>query len=84
MAVKVFSVLVGIALVLFGLATIVNGQGIGPCGRFCGFQQSVALFFGQAGYNLVIGLLWVLVGALFVSIPWHRRRSADKRRGPQV
>ena len=85
MLVRVFSVFIGTAMALFGVAMLLAGQGSGPCGRFCGLQQSVASVFGQSAHNLLFGVFWVAAGVLFAAVPWLRKRPVRSRNGrPQV
>jgi len=71
--IKVFGVALGFAMIAFGAAMLSSGSGTGPCGRFCGLQQTLIQLFGQSAHNLVFGLAWIAVGALFVMLPWLRR-----------
>ena len=85
MLVKVFSALIGLALIAFGLAVGIAGQGAAPCGRFCGLQQSVVFVLGQQAHNFLFGLLWVAAGMVFLCIPWLRKRLGGPRGDrPQV
>ena len=81
-----FSLVIGLAFVAFGAAVVVYGQGVQPCGKFCGLQQSVVQLFGQSAHNSIFGALWIALGAVLVVAVWRRKRPmrGDNDSGPQV
>ncbi len=63
---RIFGVAVGLLTIAFGVA-VMNGAlvGGGPCGASCGLYRSILSLVGQAGYNRVMGLAWLLAGGAF-------------------
>lgn len=67
MLIKVFGVLVGLLIILHGLA-VMDGAliGPGPCRPHCGLYAAVIDFIGQSNYNLLRGGAGIVAGLIFI------------------
>ena len=65
--VVVFGTLVGLTAVGYGsIMLFLHPVGIGPCRRNCGLDQAFLTFLGQPLYNLIFGMIWVVIGLALI------------------
>ena len=65
--VVVFGTLVGLPAVGYGsIMLFLHPVGIGPCRRNCGLDQAFLTFLGQPLYNLIFGMIWVVIGLALI------------------
>ncbi|WP_329913234.1 hypothetical protein [Stenotrophomonas sp. SMYL82] len=84
LAVRIFGCLVGLLMVVYGVAVMDDALiGTGPCRANCSLYSALIRLFGQPAYNKLMGLSWIVAGAMFVFVSVvarHGKGSADKRR----
>ena len=69
-----FGSLVGVVAIGYGLIMLfLRPVGIGPCRRNCGLDQAFLTFMGQPLYNLIFGMLWVVLGLAFIAFLFYQR-----------
>lgn len=62
-----FGTLVGLIAVGYGsIMLFLHPVGIGPCRRNCGLDQAFLTFLGQPLYNLIFGMIWVVIGLALI------------------
>lgn len=83
MILRAFGVVVGLVTIAFGLAVIGGALvGTGPCRVNCDLYMSIIRLVGQAHYNRIIGVVWIIGGAMFiVASMLIGKRKAPLRRG---
>jgi hypothetical protein len=84
LAVRVFGFLVGLLMVVYGVAVMDDALiGTGPCRANCSLYGALIRLFGQSAYNKLMGFSWIVAGAMFVFVSvvvWHGKGSAHRRR----
>lgn len=67
MLLRIFGVLVGLLIILHGLA-VMDGAliGPGPCRPHCGLYRAVIDLIGQSNYNLLRGVAGIAAGLIFI------------------
>jgi len=87
MLVRIFGVLVGLLIILYGLAVMDGAQiGPGPCRPHCGLYRAVIDFIGQSNYNLISGVAGIVGGLIFIytsTFILGRDRSKRKKKRPR-
>lgn len=67
MILRAFGILVGLVTIAFGLAVIGGALvGTGPCRVNCDLYMSIIRLIGQSHYNKIIGVAWIIGGAMFI------------------
>ncbi|HEL3778543.1 hypothetical protein [Stenotrophomonas forensis] len=83
-AVRIFGCLVGVLMVVYGVAVMDDALiGTGPCRANCGLYSALIRLFGQSAYNNLMSFSWGVAGATFIFVSvvvWHGKGSADRRR----
>lgn len=84
MVLRIFGFLVGLLMVVYGVAVMDDALiGTGPCRANCGLYSALIRLFGQSVYNKFMGLSWVVAGVMFIFVSvvvWHGKGSAERRR----
>ncbi|WP_329867315.1 hypothetical protein [Stenotrophomonas hibiscicola] len=84
MILRAFGILVGLVMIAFGLAVIGGALvGTGPCRVNCDLYMSIIRLVGQAHYNKIIGVVWIIGGAMFIvaSMLIVKKKSPLRRGG---
>lgn len=87
MILRVFGILVGLVTIAFGLAVIGGALvGTGPCRVNCDLYMSIIRLVGQVNYNRIIGVVWVIGGALFIfaSMMIGKKKNPLRRGGKKA
>lgn len=87
MILRAFGVVVGLVTIAFGLAVIGGALvGTGPCRVNCDLHMSIIRLVGQAHYNRIIGVVWIIGGAMFIvaSMLIGKRKSPLRRGGKRA
>ncbi len=87
MILRAFGVVVGLVTIAFGLAVIGGALvGTGPCRVNCDLYMSIIRLVGQAHYNRIIGVVWIIGGAMFIvaSMLIGNRKSPLRRGGKRA
>jgi len=83
-AVRLFGCLVGVLMVVYGVAVMDDALiGTGPCRANCGLYSALIRLFGQSVYNKLMGFSWVVAGVMFIFVSivvWRGKGSAERRR----
>ncbi len=62
-AVRIFGCLVGVLMVVYGVAVMDDALiGTGPCRANCSLYSALIRLFGQSTYNKLMGFSWVVAG----------------------
>ncbi|EMR4110075.1 TPA: hypothetical protein QEL08_003242 [Stenotrophomonas maltophilia] len=81
-AVRIFGCLVGVLMVVYGVAVMDDALiGTGPCRANCSLYSALIRLFGQSTYNKLMGFSWVVAGVMFILVSvvvWHGKGSADR------
>lgn len=87
MILRAFGVVVGLVTIAFGLAVIGGALvGTGPCRVNCDLYMSIIRLVGQEHYNKMIGVAWIIGGAMFIvaSMLIGKRKTPLRRGGKKA
>lgn len=87
MILRAFGVVVGLVAIAFGLAVIGGALvGTGPCRVNCDLYMSIIRLVGQEHYNKMIGVAWIIGGAMFIvaSMLIGKRKTPLRRGGKKA
>lgn len=64
-----FGSLLGLVAIGYGCVMLfLRPVGIGPCRVNCGLEQAYLTLLGQPLYNLIFGLVWVVLGLAMIGV----------------